>query len=52
MMLYVDEVIRVIDIVPTNVTKTIPINVTSTVLINFHNEKVRYKMDYALVELF
>ena len=34
-----------------NVTKTITINVTSTVSINCHNKKIRYKMDYALLEL-
>ena len=37
--------------VSANVTKTIPINVTSTVSINCLNKKVRYKMDYALLEL-
>ena len=46
-----DEVIYVIDMVSANVTKTIPINVTITVSINFQNKKVRYKMDYALLEL-
>ena len=46
-----DEVIYVVDMVSANVTKTIPINVISTVSINCHNKKVRYKMDYALLEL-
>ena len=40
-----DEVISVMDIVSTKMTKTIATNVTSTSSINCHSNKVRYKID-------
>ena len=41
-----DEIIYVMDILPTN---TMSPNVTSTLSIDFHNIKVRYKMNYILL---
>ena len=41
-----DEIINAADRVSTNV----PTSVTSTVLTNFHNEKVRYKMDSYILD--
>ena len=45
-----DEIIYIMDIVSINMANTMAKYATSTVSINCHNKKVKYKMDYILLE--
>ena len=47
--IWCDEIIYVMDIVPTKMTNTIAVNATSTVSINCHNRNVRYKIDWYIL---
>ena len=47
-----DKIVHVADSVRTNVTNTVAKKVTGTMSINFHNKKVRYKMDRFILHKF